>query len=1765
MTETVRATSTELTGGAGFTYEDTVVAYYLTALLREDRAAGQSGVVTSVAVQQSGSGHPMDDLVVEFEDSTDKRLLALQIKRSLRITANNEDFRSIMAAVDATRNAAIFEESYAYGFATEQVAIDRFRAINRIIDWAKASPNPDDFERRFGSEGAAAAQERGLRLELKPLTGATTSEEEVSFYRQFVALKMDGLEEGGVLRAELVNRLQEIVAGNEDSQDILLFDRLCRLARDGAGTARKWTRAGLLSQLRGVVRLCVAPNYTTDINALLSFSLEGLADITETIDDFHVMRGTFQDTIRNRLTGSRLVNISGLPGCGKSVILKHFAAQTASKGPILFLKSDRLTGTGWSTFSSALGLRHSLPELLAEIGATGEPVLFIDGIDRVRPDQKGVITDILHAIEENEDLANWKVVASSRDQGLEPYRAWFPSTFYRGTGIGDVVVGHFSEEEAETLAEQKPHLRRLLFGSPAVREIARRPFFAAVLARGLADGHAAPQTEIDLIGEWWTRAGHDAQPETAPQRQRALLDLAETGVDNLGKNIPARALKDSTFGQIAALKSDHLIREENGGAAYSFSHDIFFEWTFFRLLIELGDDWQHALSAAGEPPLLGRVIGLLAQNSLAVSGKWTAAYRSLEMQPLRPQWRREWLTAPPFTSLFTSITEEFGQILFENNFSLLEKLLVWFQAQHTIPSPVILGRMHNPIEGIDNVRMADMFGWPSDFQSWGRLLDWLLPIAPSLPARLLPHIIEVFGVWQNAFADIRNPNSAAILKQCSQWLIDLENIQYADQVLTKNAWDTLGSQARSSLATALRASLLRAARSYPEPAIALFDRAVANKEMRSAAYSDLMTFTPIMAEVAPEKIVAVTKAELVGELPQDRFDRLHREKEERHERINRLRAIPEADRTPQQRRVLEGQPFHIGAERYDLDDVGLNQRHNYYFPPSALHEPFASLFAKAPNSALQLVRDLSNRATTGWRQIHDLNRARLGTPLPVTLEFPWGKQTFWGDWHVYGWFMGERAPQALECAFLGLSYWAFKEIERGRPTSEIIKAVVESSECYASLGLALVLALETWEVSEITLPIASCQRLWHHDMARAVHEPTRNIDLFGFGFLSRLTGDKAQAKEFLDQRKSCKREVRELATHFALSGEASLREPFKAALATFPTDLPYEFEEQRSHPGATEHLLENAKSWSGLGDSRNYRQLPAADDQVMITYERPEPLTEAQEQRASRAAKYLNEQGAYAWATRSLSENKALDGWTLASAIEFGKARDTKTVFDIRREVGDHAAQSAISAIAACAIRFQAPRSDQAWAWDVMSRVERMAEPEGFSGSKISWHPTIHLVLALVHDRRSSTPQHDSAERLLKLAVYPLDDIAELSFKGLFMDTDDHVRWIAAQLAMELSLYRQPKFGKTGKLDNSAGRLARDEAISHAIVNFRKNSTTPFPEVPPAWVKASQLRGHRTTGDGDESWGEPDPFFNAQFAAKIFTNFPVEVWCQSPTYRPLWQATLSSLVTWTAERLMPTWHDRTTRRDRPTDLFEWNTTFGDLLARSASFFETSWVRQYFLAPFIVDDEAALQVLAEFADKTVTSHVLDATHVPTNTLDLLSDCAERIIRDRMFTPKNYRAGEVHGNDMPELIKALLFVAIERAPGASRFVNGDWSQISLVMPIVTRLVSAIGWSSFVMQNFLTLCERAGLGYPLDEFARQMRAVLAALPNAKGSWAGTLLPARIAGIVQRLADGNYPLRADQAQQLLRVLDALIDLGDRRSAALEQTEAFRGVQVRL
>ena len=208
----------------------------------------------------------------------------------------------------------------------------------------------------------------------------------------------------------------------------------------------------------------------------------------------------------------------------------------------------------------------------------------------------------------------------------------------------------------------------MLLGTAAVQEIARRPFFAAVLADQVAamslDTKAPPQTESELIDAWWAAGGYNVPSEAADGRQRALLDLAEIGAPSLGKGIRGRDLKPETIGQLENLRRDKIVDAVVTGSVYMFTHDIFFEWAFFRLLIDQDDDWPKALAAAGEPPLLARIVSLHSQYVFEGAGNWSANLNTLSSQPLRPQWRRAWLLGPPASSYFPKHWATFEGVLF---------------------------------------------------------------------------------------------------------------------------------------------------------------------------------------------------------------------------------------------------------------------------------------------------------------------------------------------------------------------------------------------------------------------------------------------------------------------------------------------------------------------------------------------------------------------------------------------------------------------------------------------------------------------------------------------------------------------------------------------------------------------------------------------------------------------------------------------------------------------------------------------------------------------------------------------------------------------------------------------------------------------------------------------------------------------------------------------------------------------------------------------
>lgn len=1783
MTEPQRTTtessaSSELTGGAGFTYEDSVVGYCLSALLRASPATSGHGAVIRVAVQQRAAGQPLDDIVVDTRDASGERRLSLQVKRSLTISAaeSNRDFRKIVSDCRATRRDPKFRSGRdSYGFVAQYVAQRSARNLHRILELASASSNTAEFIQRFEGTGGTSQGLRKLRSELRELV-AESDESEWDFYRHLLVPNLSGLEADGALRANIESNLEAMLADSQTRSGQGLFAALCHEARVGAGAGKTWTRATLLHDLRGSYRFRGIPAFADDFDTIRRMTENALSEISDKIGGYHVDRPTLVEGAFTLLETHRLVNVRGLPGCGKSAVLRN-CAERLDGGPVLVLKSDRLSGRDWQGFAVAKGLTNRDPvELLAEIGSTGNEILFVDGIDRIPPDQQAIVNDLMRTIVNEPALKRWRVLVTSRNQGMEPFRVWVPRSLYAENGIGEVAVNEFDDDEAQRLAEQAPVLHPLLLGAEEVRSIVRRPFFAAVLAR--RDGHASeaasPQSEADLIRYWWRGGGYDAPRETVLLRQQALLDLAEAGGSSLGKSVSTRSLKPGTVERLTELSDDGVVRTQDDNATFSFSHDIFFEWSYFRLLIGLREDWITALVKAGQPPLLGRVVGLLAQVAMKSGGRWEVGLTQLDIPTLRPQWRRAWVTGPTASPEFHRDSARFTAAMEANDWRLMRSFLVWFQAEQTIPNPLIVENIQLPLDGAMRVRLAHEAGWPSDMLTWTRVIIWLISLRDRLPVALLPLVLEVFKIWQNQFTATRNPISEAILAVCAHWIEEIDELTYLERrSFERGRWNALRSEALNSFEADIRQMILTAMRAYPGPGNAVLDRTTGNKQLRSSAYERIMAVAPTIAAVSPEKLAELARAELLKTLPKDEIAEEEERERLSREHLTRIRAKAAADRTRAEKAALSSISMSGFRPRreYSRRELAIEEHHVAYFPTSPAHEPFASLFRESPESARRLIRDMGNHATTAWRQMHELGLRRRGTPTPLDLEFPWGTQRFWGDGDTYHWITDHPAPQPLACAFMSLAHWAHKELDRGVPADEVIRHVVEGHGSLAALALAVTLALEAGHVSATTLPIASAQRLWEMDIARVAQGQMQGIDPLGLGELTRLTGDKENAMEYLKSRQSRRLDIRSLAPLFALSGDEELRRAYRERLARFPDVLPFEYEEERSNSSQEAVLREAAEQWAGLGDASNYRASPTPDgERVMLEYEPSLPLSEERRKSIDESQVSLTEFSFAGWARKSLEVGRPDPSSSLEAALGFIKERDTPTLFDRLTPAGHGMTQSAVSGVAACVLLLSTPTpEDEAWAWDVMRRVERMREDrDDFGGGNMPWHPAFHLIAVLRDNIQKSTARKDAATRLFQLCLHPSDNVARAALATVLKAPDIATAWNATVLGSDLWHRHEPIISRNGDRDHSAQREAEGAAVSRAVERL-ENETMAVPKPLPApWTPRPRHGGLLFDYYDGEGERESSVYFDYSAAEKVILALPVDAFCQSEVYRGALWAYVRELVDWTAARFRP--EDEMSdaggrgRRERAL-LNHWPARLGDLLSRIAPYVEIQEMRTTYLSPFLEpDDVNGMEVTSHFAESMVCRQILDAMEIRPNSIALLQLCVDYVVTDPTFHRRSHRAGQVHGFDLPRMIKSLLFVPLdEPAHGAKRFANGNWSDLPTVLPVVDRIVGECGWAPRVMDCFLTMAERAGLSYPIDAFIALMTRVLTELGGNADGWVGTTIASRIAGVIQTLADGNYPLSGAQVTALLRLLDILIDLGDRRAAALEESETFRRAQT--
>ncbi|WP_025769620.1 ATP-binding protein [Thioalkalivibrio sp. HK1] len=1774
--------SPELTGGEGFTFEGNVAAFYLAALLAEDYAPGIDGrIVSQVSVQQRNFGEPLDDVIVDFEDtSKNQARLSLQVKSSLTISnsKSNKAFREIIRDSWATFNKPDFRSNVdRYGTAVGTVAASKERALRTLCDLARASLTAEDFHARFLKDGNASKIIKSMKNQIVTLLeevkgSPCTREEEHQFIAHFILIPFDFLREGSINPPGAINCIKNCLApDNSDKAARSVWAWLIELARSLAGQSGQIDRKRLVHRISPIAEFRGAPSLRNDLDRLKDLANNYANLISDNIAGIEFNRTYLLEKMEEKLTTARVVLVSGLPGSGKSVLVKRAVKRALEKGPVIFLKAEQLQGKSWISYATSQGLSKyvHLEELLVEIGHVGTPILFVDAVDRIKKVHQPIIIDIINTIKESPLLGNWRIVVSIRETSIEGVRIWL-SDCLDALKFEILSVEHLNDDEIEALAKINPRLRTILLGSDQVEEIVRRPFFAKILHQSsIANPDTSmitPQSEVDLIESWWKRGGYDKTGQDAIERQSALRDLAIARVRQISHPIIIDEIKSAKH--IYDLISDGILQYAREGVSVQFAHDIFFEWSFFYVLASRGSKWMDAIKDCGELPAVARVVELSSQWEYEKGKNWREYLaRAEDSKLIRSQWLRAWLIGPLGSARFKSNEEQYADAIFAKDFRLFRKMLVWFQAEKITPNKNILD--HDlPYEQCQ--RLAYVLGRPSDIFSWRRLINFILGRIIDIPQRFYPDILSIFDVWQNAFADLQNSTSQSLLRQCAAWLdaVDSSAIDMHDEGIAY--WDKnldLGAFKKSLIKILLVSS--RAGYSF---AAEYLKKISDSKQIQDDEFHDIIVYSPILAQYLPQSLVDTSLAFFLENLPDERADR---------------EKVVFSDGT-----YL---PTSVHFTLFDWENLSIHNRHRDFLTPSPLREPFHSLFQSSPDHALQLLRDLCNHAMTAWRQMHDHSHDRGGIPIPLEITFPWGTQIFWGTDREYLWFRSTWAPKPIGCAFMALEEWCFAEIEKSRDVDELIQQVVEGNECIAILGVASMIMLHTERVSNVTLPLVTSQRLLTADHNRMVQDPSSSVNLMGF--MNKADKIHIEAIQAANARNVRRMQLRQMVPMFVF-GKKSFSDRVRKAILDFEKKLPFQYEEDSGNSDIRNHLVKKAIEYAELVDIKNYQMSHYDDgsDQASIIHVSPSAAQPENVARTEESAMYLRLTSLSIRASKLLQKRKLDDDCIINDAILLSKEVkevNIEDIFDDQNSYNDtiplEICRSAVSAAAAIILNFRGECSYEniEWAHDVLERAMRLPEKSDQMlsyGSLDSLHQGIFVARCFAADIRENTADYNATNELIRLIAYPLEDVAISAFEEAcdLWSKDSKLTWAALMLAFSRCHvssrshdYHIQHSGISHK--SSEVQLAVDTALEF----YENGNGWPSLPLPPSpWVAVNSKKGwfeHQRYEEYHEDdlidpkdlWGEPDVFWDSKKAKRIFSLIPIKEILDSSA-RSEFLDFLSGILDWTIQKNAPPWV-KPGRRDQPsTQIMEWTDALGSRLGHVAGLVPLDYLRNHFLDPiFELERENCWALLAPFTIVYVRHYVYGASIVQDSTVDILDRCLGRFLKASIFDRDSSRSGsflDFHQYDLiPDLIRTLMFVLDEYADSSDGYENDEWKKVSQVLPVIDRFVRAGGWIALVMDSFLMFCERAKDNYPAEDFADQVLAVIGDGPDRLRGWHGTPIPARIAGLVQHFAHRETPMQQTLAQKFLRILDVLVDMGDRRSAALQQSNAFREVQMTL
>lgn len=1070
----------ELTGGAGFRYEDHVGARFLLDLLSGTNSLGSDfGKVLRIDWQARESGWFADDLVISFNTAGGDRTAGFSIKSHKQVTESGfpDNFIDIAWAQwfgDGT-SRKLKDSNDAIVLVTGDIASGVKSAWSDLLrEILSAIPAPERMVARL----SASKEDEGSQTSIIQRNlfngfhcpqkfkqyGKINEVETVHLLGHIRLLDFDYESPTSQDRIKALSDCQRILRSGDAKQALELWEKLLGLAAENRPTGGSLHLPGLMATLRGSFDFREHPDYKSDWDILDRYSKEAMADVHTEIPGLPPLdRNEERSTIQDNLDKDNTCFLVGESGSGKSALAKIIAQ--ANYQQVIWFTPNMLAYDTFVQFEHQMGLRHALGEILS--ASSHSCLVVFDGIEGYSTPALRLTARIIEEVRTNTSLDHVHLLFTVQFEASE-------SIMRRLVGLGcdlppldkAAISRRPSENEIRNLLTKFPKLRwaslrtelRPLLTNLKILDWVIR---ASQSGKTLDSTMLSLTTLIDWLWEYWVEG--DGSDNLA--RSQLLKYIATLEAETLYTSVAPGQLGHAEQHTLHALiKSDLLRRRDE---RLSFSHDLLGDWARMKVLVEQEPTASVAHHDRAATPRWHRASRLYGQRLLEKSSngdqRWHESLKQLDDGSEAGKILRDLLLESLFfANNAAELLERVWPVLASKNGELLDRLLDRFLFTATLPDSYKLSLVETPEMA---ARLEYAFRRPF-WPYWGPLLAFLhahreeiARIAPIMAAKVCSMWLEKMPIkysnrqpflWRQEAAELAIAIAREMQAQDeednhfgnSKDQTVYEALLYASPDLSEEVSVLcLELAKRRNLSPAIKAQVIAARRERAEER---------NREAHNASAAVLPIFPPLGAmrkpwPDGPRKRIAQGFRNAC--LDTGAFSALVQAKPEVALEVLLAVCIEEP------RHENPYSPSHP-------EDEGIVEYWSGGYPPLYFRGPFLLFLRNASKQGLSFILRLVNFATRcsveaeiKWLERQgDHRRRNDGTVFIIE-----GQPRKWlGDYRTFQWHNSwPHKAYIVTCALMALEKWLYEQIDQEIDIQPYLSRILTESESMAFAGLLL--------------------------------------------------------------------------------------------------------------------------------------------------------------------------------------------------------------------------------------------------------------------------------------------------------------------------------------------------------------------------------------------------------------------------------------------------------------------------------------------------------------------------------------------------------------------------------------------------------------------------------------------------------------------------------------------------------------------------------------